>query len=336
MLHVGEVAFKDMGKYSMITLEIKIHVAFAPHTNKRALDHAAKECCGYFAMMGKSYRGYLQYLLYHVTSPGFVQQSFDALVNAIEQSAVQAHENLKPGSVFINTESTSGKSIGAFSWYASHGTSMSRDNKLISGDNKGAAARFFEDWLTSTESNSSRSVPTPSNISKLIKKVRSIKATGGKPSGNSTSRSFKARKSDRSQFVGAFCQSNVGDVSPNVLGAFCTDSGKPCDFNHSSCHGDVNLCIGRGPGYPDDILSTKIIGERQFNKAVDLLTMASMLIDLDRDTKHSLVKMSHQRALEKSEGPLKRTKPIPGGMPKAQGCFTIKPHKHRANRRADA
>jgi neutral ceramidase len=87
------------------------------------------------------------------------------------------------------------------------------------------------------------------DISKLIKKVRSIKATGGKPCDNSTSRSFKARKSDGSQFVGAFCQSNVGDISPNVLGAFCTDSGKPCDFNHSSCHGDVTLCKGRGPGY---------------------------------------------------------------------------------------
>jgi neutral ceramidase len=47
--------------------------------------------------------GYLQYLLYHVTSLGFVQQSFDALVNAIEQSVGQAHKNLKPGSVFINT-----------------------------------------------------------------------------------------------------------------------------------------------------------------------------------------------------------------------------------------
>jgi len=33
--------------------------------------------------------------------------------------------------------------------------------------------------------------------------------------------------------------------------------------------------------------------------------------------------LTDQRALEKSEGPLKRTKPIPGGMPKAQGCFTI-------------
>lgn len=46
--------------------------------------------------------GYLQYMVYSVTSFGFVQQSFDAIVNAIEQSVIQAHENLKPGSIFIN------------------------------------------------------------------------------------------------------------------------------------------------------------------------------------------------------------------------------------------
>ena len=47
--------------------------------------------------------GYLQYMVYTVTSFGFVQQSFDAIVDAIEQSVIQAHESLKPGSVFINT-----------------------------------------------------------------------------------------------------------------------------------------------------------------------------------------------------------------------------------------
>lgn len=36
--------------------------------------------------------------------------------------------------------------VGAFNWFAVHGTSMNRTNKLISGDNKGAAARFMEDW----------------------------------------------------------------------------------------------------------------------------------------------------------------------------------------------
>ena len=43
--------------------------------------------------------------MYIVTSLGFVRQSFDALVDGIEQSIIQAHENLRPGSIFVNTGS---------------------------------------------------------------------------------------------------------------------------------------------------------------------------------------------------------------------------------------
>lgn len=46
--------------------------------------------------------GYLQYVVYIVTSLGFVRQSFDALVDGIEKSVIQAHENLRPGSIFVN------------------------------------------------------------------------------------------------------------------------------------------------------------------------------------------------------------------------------------------
>lgn len=48
-------------------------------------------------------------------------------------------------------------------------------------------------------------------------------------------------------FVAAFCQSNVGDTTPNIQGAFCVDTGLSCDFNHSTCNGQNELCIGRGP-----------------------------------------------------------------------------------------
>ncbi|BAT82215.1 hypothetical protein VIGAN_03219100 [Vigna angularis var. angularis] len=37
--------------------------------------------------------------------------------------------------------------VGSFNWFPTHGTSMSWTNSLISGDNKGAAARFMEDWF---------------------------------------------------------------------------------------------------------------------------------------------------------------------------------------------
>ncbi|XVE69646.1 hypothetical protein DITRI_Ditri10aG0006900 [Diplodiscus trichospermus] len=280
--------------------------------------------------------GYLQYVVYSVTSLGFIKQSFNVIVTAIEQSIIQAHNNLKLGSIFLNTgdvedaginrspsaylfnppeerarytsnvdttmtllkfwDIESNKSIGAFNWFATHGTSMSRDNKLISGDNKGAAGRFFEDWFTFSNkslSTASTKSSTTTDFSTLMKKAQTINATGGKPCGKTTSQGFKVRKDDGSRFVGAFCQSNVGDVTPNVLGAFCTDTGKPCDFNRSSCNGNDQLCVGRGPGYPDEILSTKIIGERQFQKAVELLNSATKQLSGKIDYRHTYLNFSN-------------------------------------------
>lgn len=47
--------------------------------------------------------------------------------------------------------------VGAFSWFPVHGTSMNRTNQLISGDNKGAAARFMEDWFETNQKDSLQS-----------------------------------------------------------------------------------------------------------------------------------------------------------------------------------
>ncbi|KAK9160648.1 hypothetical protein Syun_006989 [Stephania yunnanensis] len=130
--------------------------------------------------------GYLQYVVYIVTSLGFARQSFDVIVDGIEKSIVQAHENLRPGSIFVNKgeildagvnrspsaylnnpEAERSKykynvdkemtllkfvdkqwgPVGSFNWFATHGTSMSRTNSLISGDNKGLLARFMEDLV---------------------------------------------------------------------------------------------------------------------------------------------------------------------------------------------
>ena len=66
-------------------------------------------------------------------------------------------------------DGASGNSIGAFSWFATHGTSMSRENKLISGDNKGVAARLFEDWFASQSDSSSSN--TNSTVPGLLKSI---------------------------------------------------------------------------------------------------------------------------------------------------------------------
>ncbi|XP_020676863.1 neutral ceramidase 2 [Dendrobium catenatum] len=313
--------------------------------------------------------GYLQYVVYIVTSLGFVRQSFDVIVDGIEKSIIQAHQNLRPGSLYVNTgevdaginrspsaylnNPASERSqyqynvdkqmtllkftdnewgpIGSFNWFATHGTSMSRTNSLISGDNKGAAARFMEDWAKQksfgTQSHSSHVAasgthnnqqgfprrvssiipPVHENSNKLKELVSSFKASGGMQLSGPQSIVQRVRNTfsqgSQQNFVSAFCQTNCGDVSPNVLGTFCIDTGLPCDFNHSTCNGKNELCYGRGPGYPDEIESTRIIGDRQFTKAVDLFNTASEQIKGKVEFHHAYIDFSQlEVTVSSSEG----------------------------------
>lgn len=275
--------------------------------------------------------GYLQYVLYIVTSLGFVRQSFDVIVDGIENSIIQAHDNIRPGSIFINQGELLDASInrspsaylnnpseerarykydtdkemtllklvdaewgavGAFNWFATHGTSMTRSNHLISGDNKGTAARLMEDWYNRKQTFEREDQPSESFSSatdvlssvlstadRMTKnRVLRLSNTGGISSPKLSNVMHRIRNqfssAGKPSFVAAFCQSNVGDTSPNVQGAFCIDSGLACEFNHSTCNGRNELCIARGPAYPDEFASTKIIGERQFKKAVSLFDSA--------------------------------------------------------------
>ncbi|XP_058099529.1 neutral ceramidase 2-like [Magnolia sinica] len=314
--------------------------------------------------------GYLQYVIYIITSLGFVRQSFDVIVNGIEKSIIQAHENLRPGSIFVNQgelldaginrspsaylnnppeeqsqykydvdkEMTLLKfvddewgPVGSFNWFPTHGTSMSRTNSLISGDNKGAAARFMEDWSkqngflegiegTHPEGSGighSEMDGIPRRVSNIIpnmhdnhdemtERAASFQASGGRPATRSMSVRRRVRRvleqSGQPTFVSAFCQSNCGDVSPNVFGAFCIDTGLPCDFNHSTCGGKNELCYGRGPGYPDEFESTRMIGERQFRKAVELFKEASEQLKGEVDYRHTYLDLSNLNVTTPSSG----------------------------------
>ena len=52
-------------------------------------------------------------------------------------------------------------------------------------------------------------------------------------------------------------------------------AGLPCDFEHSLCRGRNEMCIGRGPAFPDYFKSNEIIATRQAAKAQELLLAAS-------------------------------------------------------------
>jgi neutral ceramidase len=190
--------------------------------------------------------GYSHHLLYNSNTKGFRPKTFGALVDGIVEAAGRAHDDLAPSRLVLaqgelhdasvnrsrsaferNPEADraffpeavdpqttllrierDGRTVGAINWFATHNTSMTNQNRLISSDNKGYAGYYWErvvhgiDYLSDLD-------PSP-------------------------------------DFVGAFAQTNAGDMSPNL-----------------------NLHPGSGPT-EDQFENTRIIGRRQYDAAAAL------------------------------------------------------------------
>ncbi|GJZ53636.1 neutral ceramidase 2-like protein, partial [Tanacetum coccineum] len=115
---------------------------------------------------------------------------------------------------------------------------MSPTNSLITGDNKGAAARIIEDWYNSNVTH------------KGFEIIQSV----------TDSRASHYRVPQR------ICKK---------LMELASNTGLPCHFNQSTCNGRNELCYDHGTGYPNEFESTHIIGEQQFKKAAGLFESAS-------------------------------------------------------------
>lgn len=137
----------------------------------------------------------------------------------------------------------SGRLYASINWFPLHPISMNNKNAFVSGDNKGFASYLWELSENRDDVDEYDEIPIDESNSGYMKSSR---------------------------FVAAFCQSNSGDVSPNIMGPRCSDTGEPCDGGRAtSCDGDITKCMARGPGYTDggDRQSTKIIGRRQYDAA---------------------------------------------------------------------
>lgn len=222
---------------------------------------------------------WLNYLLPQITSLGFDKQSYQAIVDGALLSIQRAHEGLELGTVRAGSakiedaninrslfaylanpkverdrytddvdktmtllrfnRASDGKSIGILNWFAVHGTSLLGNQTLIAGDNKGVAAHLLEQ--------------------DMIANAETTNAAQG--------------------FVAGFSQSNVGDTTPNVQGAYCEDgSNQQCRLNDSTCSGRSQDCHGRGPFYglnDGGAKSCYEIGKRQADGAMSIYNAAS-------------------------------------------------------------
>ena len=244
--------------------------------------------------------GFLQHTIFQLAGSGWVPQTIDAMVNGTAEAIVRAHAARQPATVSLGVDvvhnasinrspsayllnpaderaryagdtddemvqlsiraasgeaagggggggggvaGAAGAPIGVLNWHAVHGTSLNNTNALVSGDNKGYAS-----WLLEARHNGATS--------------------------------DASRPWDGTRFVGAFASSNLGDVSPNILGPRCRDTGLPCDAVHSTCGGKAEMCSAVGPGVDaagraDMFASTRLIGARQYAVAASLLAQSA-------------------------------------------------------------
>ncbi|MFI7240206.1 neutral/alkaline ceramidase [Streptomyces cyaneofuscatus] len=126
--------------------------------------------------------GYSHHVAYNLSVLGFQNGTYRAIVDGIAESVAKAHDDLKPGTLSLGTGTLTNASVnrsrqafdrnpaadraafpngidpamtvlrfrqgdkdaGAISWFATHNTSITNKNTLISPDNKGYAAYAWE------------------------------------------------------------------------------------------------------------------------------------------------------------------------------------------------
>eukprot|EP00088_Acartia_fossae_P019247 TRINITY_DN21220_c0_g1_i4.p1 TRINITY_DN21220_c0_g1~~TRINITY_DN21220_c0_g1_i4.p1 ORF type:complete len:687 (+),score=151.03 TRINITY_DN21220_c0_g1_i4:252-2063(+) len=205
--------------------------------------------------------GYMQYVLFNVSNLGFLRQSLDALVDGIVDSIYRAHRMMVPAKIYLSTGTVEEANINRSptSYEANPEEEKAKYNSNtdktmvqltfvdIEEDEKMGVLNWFAVHPTSmNNTNHLISGDNKGAASQMFEKAMNTEIQTGK-----------------GRFTAAFASTNLGDVSPNIMGPKCLDTGLPCDLEHSTCDGRTQMCVAFGPG--EDIFeSTKIIAERQY------------------------------------------------------------------------
>ncbi|KAG8750799.1 hypothetical protein FRC14_000216 [Serendipita sp. 396] len=224
--------------------------------------------------------GYLENLLPQLTSLGFVRETFDAIVTGTVKAVQDAHNSLATGSLeFGTTDILQGNINRSPSAYLANPAAErakyahDQDKTMTVIKFKGASGQadrgllsFFPVHGTSLyENNTLVSTDNKGMAAYLYENFVEPTSAPGK-----------------NKFVAGFVQANVGDTSPNTLGAFCESPGKPydgqpCEFYQSTCGNVTQECHGRGPGFQvSDFESNYLIGSYQFEGAKNIMTSSSL------------------------------------------------------------
>ena len=213
--------------------------------------------------------GFLTHTIFQVTSLGFCKQSYNAFATGIAQSIIKAVGNMAPGRVFLGQGKVDNANINrsptAYTFNPLSERKLYPDGntdkdmtllKFMSEDNTQPIGMVNWYSVHGTAMNNTNKLISGDNKGRASALFEASMNPPGTLPG-------------KGKFVGAFAATNLGDVSPNINGSFCMDTGLPCEMKHSTCNGKNEMCTGRGPGQ-DMFESTNIIATRQFQAATQI------------------------------------------------------------------
>ncbi|KAF1931130.1 neutral ceramidase precursor [Didymella exigua CBS 183.55] len=221
---------------------------------------------------------WLNYLLPQITSLGFDKQSYQAIVDGAVLSIQRAHQGLALGTISAGSGRVAGANINRslFAYLANPAAERARYTDDV--DKTMTLLKF-----------------TRSSDGKAMGILNWFAVHGTSMLGNQTlitgdnkgvaaylfEEAVAGGESIAEGFVAGFSQANVGDTSPNVLGAYCEDgTGQQCRLNDSTCaNGKSQDCHGRGPlfGLNDGgAKSCYEIGKRQADGALAIFSSAAL------------------------------------------------------------
>ncbi|KAI1434170.1 Neutral/alkaline nonlysosomal ceramidase [Xylaria sp. CBS 124048] len=218
---------------------------------------------------------WLNYLLPQITSKGFDQQSYRAIVDGAVLSIKRAHESLAPGHLSVGTTKVVGANINRslFAYLANPEEERAKYN-VSTGDDGSVEKNMTLLKFQRSSDGKNIGVLTwfPTHGTSMLGNNTLISGDNKGVAAYLFEKSMVGDKNAAAGFVAGFSQANVGDTSPNVLGAWCEDgTGQMCSFENSTCSdGRSQKCHARGPFFrvkDEGASSCYEIGKRQFQPA---------------------------------------------------------------------
>lgn len=172
-------------------------------------------------------------MLYNIPSSGFVSQTLEALVDGIVLSIDRATNNLKRGRIYYNQgellDASINRSPTSYDNNPAEERARYRHNtdklmhllKMVDSSGRPLAMLNWFPVHGTSMNNSNHLISSDNKGFASILFEQDFNPPATLPGQGS--------------FVAIFAQANEGDVSPNTMGARCTDTGLPCDPITSTC-----------------------------------------------------------------------------------------------------